>query len=125
MLAGFSLLYISCGDTSVTEAETTKVQSESTIGDGTEFDRLDELGEKNFDGRVFTILDANDHPEMHVNLPGEELNGDSYIAVPFEADSAEEYSVMEIGYITRRNSILSGIGEKYIEEIKRYLLVES
>ena len=55
----------------------------------------------------------------------EELNGDSYIAVPFEADSAEEYSVMEIGYITRRNSILSGIGEKYIEEIKRYLLVES
>lgn len=55
----------------------------------------------------------------------EELNGDSYIAVPFEADSAEEYSVMEIGYITRRNSILSGIGEKYIEEIKRYLSVES
>lgn len=53
----------------------------------------------------------------------EELNGDNYIAVPFEADSVEESSVMEIGYITKQNSILSHIGAKYIEEIRKYLQI--
>lgn len=54
----------------------------------------------------------------------EELNGDDFIAVPFEADSVEENSMMEIGYITKRNSILSDIGDKYIEEIVRYLQIK-
>lgn len=49
-----------------------------------------------------------------------ELNGDEYIAVPFESDAENENSVMEIGYITKRNSILSKVGEIYIEEIKKY-----
>lgn len=51
----------------------------------------------------------------------EELNGDDYRAVPFRADSVEEDSQMEIGYITKKNTILSGIGERYIEEIRGYL----
>lgn len=51
----------------------------------------------------------------------EELNGKDYIAIPFEADSVEESSVMEIGYIIRKNSLLSDIGKKYIEEISKYL----
>ncbi len=55
----------------------------------------------------------------------EELNGDDYIAVPFEADSVEESSVMEIGYITRKNSFLSNIGQKYIEEMKKYLNIQA
>ena len=55
----------------------------------------------------------------------EELNGDDYIAVPFEADSVEESSVMEIGYITRKNSLLSNIGQKYIEEMKKYLNIQA
>lgn len=79
------------------------------------------------------IIRANDRATMlnlMVGLNGytlcsgiicEELNGDSYTAVPFEAGSGEEGSVMEIGYITRQNSILSDIGTKYIEEIVRYL----
>lgn len=49
-----------------------------------------------------------------------ELNGGEYIAVPFEPDGENENSVMEIGYITKKNSILSKVGEIYIEEIKRY-----
>lgn len=51
----------------------------------------------------------------------EELNGDDYLAVPFEADSVEEDSTMEIGYITKKNSTLSAIGKKYIEEMEKYL----
>jgi len=49
-----------------------------------------------------------------------ELNGNEYIAVPFESDEENENSVMEIGYITKKNSILSKVGEIYIEEIKKY-----
>lgn len=50
----------------------------------------------------------------------EELNGTDYIAVPFKDESIDE-DVMEIGYITRNNMILSEIGRIYIEEIEKYL----
>lgn len=51
----------------------------------------------------------------------EELNGDDYVAVPFEDKRIETDSSMEIGYITRKRTSLSSIGEIYIEEIKKYL----
>lgn len=54
----------------------------------------------------------------------EELNGDDYIAIPFEDEGLEQSSRMEIGYIVRKNMILSRLGEMYIEEIKRYLGIE-
>ena len=54
----------------------------------------------------------------------EELNGGDYLAVPFKADSVDESSRMEIGYVTRKNTVLSEIGELYIKEIKQYLHLE-
>ncbi len=51
----------------------------------------------------------------------EELNGSDYLAVPFESGSVEQDSVMEIGYITKKNTILSKIGELYIEKVREYL----
>lgn len=51
----------------------------------------------------------------------EELNGTDYVAVPFEPDSDNPGSRMEIGYIVKRNLVLSRMGELYIEEIKQYL----
>lgn len=51
----------------------------------------------------------------------EELNGSDYAAVPFEADDEKPNSQMEIGYIVKKNLIISQMGELYIEEIKRYL----
>ena len=54
----------------------------------------------------------------------EELNGDDYLAIPFEEDSVEENSGMEIGYITRQNTILSSIGKLYIDEIRKYLGID-
>ena len=47
----------------------------------------------------------------------EELNGTDYLAVPFEADSVNESSVMEVGYITKDNIMLSSIGELYIKKL--------
>ena len=51
----------------------------------------------------------------------EELNGSDYVAVPFKADEDAVGSRMEIGYIVKKNMILSQLGEAYIRELKRYL----
>ena len=51
----------------------------------------------------------------------EELNGNDYLAVPFEDDEINQNSVMEIGYVVRKNSILSRIGELYVKELKKCL----
>ena len=51
----------------------------------------------------------------------EELNGSDYIAVPYAEDSDNPNSIMRIGTITRKNTVLSSIGEQYISELKRYL----
>ena len=51
----------------------------------------------------------------------EELNGGDFIAIPFSDEQSTFDNVMEIGYITKKNVILSKIGELYIEKIKAYL----
>ena len=55
----------------------------------------------------------------------EELNGSDYIAVPFEAEEGMIGSRMEIGYISKKNMVLSRMGELYINEMKQYLGKES
>lgn len=51
----------------------------------------------------------------------EGLNGTDYIAVPFETEGDDSGSKMEIGYIVRKNMLLSQMGEIYISEMERYL----
>ncbi|MBO7336317.1 MAG: LysR family transcriptional regulator [Lachnospiraceae bacterium] len=51
----------------------------------------------------------------------EELNGSDYVAVPFDSSSTELDSRMEIGYITRKNSIQSSIASLYVQKMKEYL----
>jgi DNA-binding transcriptional LysR family regulator len=53
----------------------------------------------------------------------EELNGDDYLAVPFKSDKETPNSIMEIGYITKNNTVLSTMGKEFIEEMKSYLKV--
>ena len=79
------------------------------------------------------IIKANDRATMlnlMIGLNGytlcsgiicEELNGDDYLAVPFEAEDKAADDTMEIGYIIRKNTLLSKMGRLYIEEIKKYL----
>ncbi len=79
------------------------------------------------------IIKANDRATMlnlMIGLNGytlcsgiicEELNGDDYVAVRLSPDSVSESSVMEIGYITKKSSLLSSIGRRYINEVKAYL----
>ena len=51
----------------------------------------------------------------------EELNGTDYIAVPLEEDDDSAGNNMEIGYIVKKDILLSSLGELYIREIERYL----
>lgn len=51
----------------------------------------------------------------------EELNGSDYIAVPFQEDEQNLNIVMEIGYVVRKNTILSKMGELYVDKLKKYL----
>lgn len=45
----------------------------------------------------------------------EELNGDGYAAIPLDTEDT-----MTIGYIKKRKMPLSRIGNKYVEELKKY-----
>lgn len=79
------------------------------------------------------VIKANDRATMlnlMVGLNGytlcsgiicEELNGSDYIAVPFQEDEHNPNSVMEIGYVVRKNTILSKMGESYVDKLKKYL----
>jgi len=51
----------------------------------------------------------------------EELNGPDFVAVPYEPDSNNPNSIMEVGYIVKNNAILSGLGQRYLAEIRKYL----
>ena len=55
----------------------------------------------------------------------EELNGTDYAAVPFVPEGDPHESIMEVGYIVRKDSMLSRIGELYVREIKKYLGIAS
>ena len=49
-----------------------------------------------------------------------DLNGDGYVVVPFKEDAENPNSIMEIGYVVKKNSMLSKMGEEYIEELNKY-----
>ena len=51
----------------------------------------------------------------------EELNGSDYLAVPFEPDDDTAVSNMVIGYISKKNLLLSHIAELYVKELEQYL----
>lgn len=52
----------------------------------------------------------------------EELNGSDYVTVPFDANENRADRKMKIGYIIRKNSILSKIAELYVKELENYLM---
>lgn len=49
----------------------------------------------------------------------EELNGSDYSVVPLVGDNTDD--VMEVGYITKKHSVLSDIGGNYLAEVRNYL----
>ncbi len=51
----------------------------------------------------------------------EEINGSDYVAVPFKDANGENDRTMEIGYVVKKNFMLSTICRIYIREMEEYL----
>lgn len=99
-------------------------------GDDSSFYLAEEILSTNEYSRIIKANDRATMLNLMVGLGGytlcsgiicEELNGGDYLAVPFEGDERNQNSVMEIGYVRRKNTILSPIGELYIEKLKECL----
>ena len=99
-------------------------------GDGSSFYFAEEILSTNDYPRSIKVTDRATNLNLMTGLNGytlcsgiicEELNGSDYIAVPYEADSNNPNSIMQVGYIVRTNAILSPLAERYIAEIRRYL----
>ena len=81
------------------------------------------------------VIKANDRATMlnlMIGLNGytlcsgiicEELNGNDFVAVPYKDDEENPNSVMEIGYIVKKNTIRSKMGELYIQKLKECLAI--
>lgn len=103
-------------------------------GDDSSFYLAEELFPTN---EYSQIIHANDRATMlnlMVGLNGytlcsglicEELNGSDYRAVPFrsldQTGDIQDENQMEIGYVTRKNLILSKLGQEYVMALRQYL----
>ncbi len=99
-------------------------------GDNSSFYFAEEILSTNEYSQVIRANDRATMLNLMVGLNGytlcsgvicEELNGSDYFAVPFRDDAQNPNSTMEIGYVVRKNIILSRMGELYIDKLKQYL----
>ena len=99
-------------------------------GDNSSFYLAEEILSTNDYQRIIKANDRATMLNLMIGLNGytlcsgiicEELNGSDYIAVPFESGNDE---VMEIGYITLKNVILSELAETYLAKLKGYLGIQ-
>lgn len=99
-------------------------------GDNSSFYFAEEILSTNEYARTIKANDRATMLNLMIGLNGytlcsgiisEELNGDDYIAIPFAHEDENAADRMVIGYITKKNMLLSRMGELYICEIRNYL----
>ena len=100
-------------------------------GDNSSFYLAEEILSTNEYPRIIRANDRATMLNLMVGLNGytlcsgiicEELNGNEFAAVPFRDDEENHNSVMEIGYVVRKNTMPGKVGEMYIEALKKYLI---
>lgn len=96
-------------------------------GDGDSIFYAEEiLAEKNYlrkikvndRGSVLNIIDALEAYTLCSGIVRDEVNGFKYKLVPFKAE--EQQSVMQIGYVSKKNVKLSKIAEEYVKLLSFY-----
>lgn len=99
-------------------------------GDNSSFYFAEEILSTNEYARTIKANDRATMLNLMIGLNGytlcsgiisEELNGNDYVAIPFEDEDHDTSDRMVIGYITKRNMLRSQMGELYIQELKCYL----
>ena len=98
--------------------------------DEEEYYFAEEILSENTYPQTITVTDRSTMLNLMVGLNGytlcsgiisSDLNGDGYVVIPFREDAENPNSIMEIGYVVKKNSMLSKMGEEYIEELNKYL----
>lgn len=99
-------------------------------GDNSSFYFAEEILSTNEYSQVIKTNDRATMLNLMIGLNGytlcsglicEELNGSEFVAVPFQDDEQNPNSIMEIGYIIRKNTICSKVGELYLQKLTSYL----
>lgn len=103
-------------------------------GDSSSFYFAEEILSTNDYPRTIKACDRATMLNLMIGLNGytlcsgiicEELNGTDFAAVPFDSGEKNPDVIMEIGYIVKKNTLLSKMGELYISEIKKYLGIQA
>ena len=98
-------------------------------GENSEF-LAEEILSENFYPKTLRVTDRSTMLNLVKALNGYTLcsgivygdyNGDGYIVVPFRGDEENPNSVMDIGYVTKKNAIMSKLGHEYLDEIDKSL----
>ncbi len=96
----FALLLSSCGGATTETTAQSTTAAETTVETEPETSILESLGEKDFAGGNFVLMDINATPDLHVNLPTEELTGDLVGDALYERDLyIEETYNISLDYI--------------------------
>lgn len=99
-------------------------------GDGASFYYGEEIISTRVFPRIIRACDRATMLNLMIGLNGftvcsgiicEELNGSDFVAVPLDRDDPEFVEEMVVGYIVRKDAILSEICLSYIEKLKKYL----
>ena len=99
-------------------------------GDNSSFYFAEEILSMNEYSRVIKANDRATMLNLMVGLNGytlcsgiicEELNGGGYVAIPYREDEKNPNSIMEIGYIVRKKTLLSKMANLYLDKLRVYL----
>ena len=81
----------SCGDASTdTTVDSTADTTAAVVTEAATPSLLDDLGERDLGGMVYTIFDCNAHSAIQANIPGEEMTGDVVNDAMFTRNQAVE-----------------------------------
>ena len=70
---------------------------------------------------MMNLLEGMNGYTLCSSIYNEHLSNDSFCVIPFRENDDTPNTIMEIGYITKKNASLSSMGRRYIEEIQNHL----
>lgn len=70
---------------------------------------------------MMNLLEGLNGYTLCSSIFNERLSGENFLVIPFRAGAETPDTVMEIGYITKKNAPMSSIGQCYLDEIRRHL----
>ncbi len=104
-----TVLLTGCGN-GMEETETVDTAAETVVETEPETSIMEGLGEKDYGGSSFVLMDVNATPDLHINLPGEELTGELVGDALYERDLFIEES-----YNIKLEYLLSAPGENLLK----------